>query len=286
MGIYFLLFLAGDLFCSLIFDLLFSVVELPGSAWYSLFRMAGCLILTFFLFRLYTVRGLHRRLEEFRISFRLNIWSVAAAVLLPTFVLCIYIPMGRITVNRFSPGETLLLLAASALTALKAGILEEMLFRGFIMRLLEDRWNRAAAILLPSFLFSLLHIPSMERITVSDVVLLVVSGTLVGILFSLAACTGNSISGSALIHTLWNFLLVTSVFHITTVQEAYGTPLLSVILPTDNILLTGGGFGVEASVVSAAGYLLACGLIVLTGRLERKGSSPAEGDRSSGKDRI
>ena len=40
----------------------------------------------------------------------------------------------------------------------RTGIVEEVVFRGFIMTALERRWNRWAAVLLPSVLFGLVHI--------------------------------------------------------------------------------------------------------------------------------
>lgn len=74
----------------------------------------------------------------------------------------------------------------------------------------------------PSFLFSLLHIPSMETFSVAGVMLLIISGTLVGIMFSLIAYKGNSIANSAMIHTVWNFVMVTGILHITTKKGYYG----------------------------------------------------------------
>ena len=65
---------------------------------------------------------------------------------------------------------------------------EEMMFRGDIMKLLESRWNKSIAILIPSFLFSLVHIPSMVTFTVSGVQLLIISGRVEGIMFSLVRC--------------------------------------------------------------------------------------------------
>ena len=147
--------------------------------------------------------------------------------------------------------------------ALKAGILEEVLFRGFIMKLLENRWGKPLAILLPSVLFGLAHIPAMESFTIGGVVLLAVSGTLVGVMFSFAAYRGNSVSNSALMHSVWNFVMVTSILHITTAQGAYGKPFIQIVIPSDNILLTGAGFGAEASLVAIIGYLLVCVAVIL-----------------------
>ena len=163
-----------------------------------------------------------------------------------------------------------MIIIASAMIALKSGILEEMLFRGFIMKLLESRWNKYVAIFVPSFIFGLVHIPSMETFTVEGVVLLIVSGTLVGLMFSLAAYAGKSVANSMLLHGIWNFVMITDILHITTKEGAYGESIFSMIIPSDNILLTGAGFGMEASIIAIAGYTLVC---ILTGAIWKHKSS-------------
>ena len=159
--VYFLLFLAGDLFSSISFDLLFSFVELPSNALYVILRMLGALLLTAFLFWLYTTKGLHLKMKDFGITPNIKKWGVLISVFLPVFVTAIFAMIGKFDVNSFSAGEICLIIIASMLIALKSGITEEMLFRGYIMKLLESRWNKYIAILIPSFLFSLVHIPSM-----------------------------------------------------------------------------------------------------------------------------
>lgn len=261
--IYFLLFIAGDLLASLIFDLVFSAVKLPASEWYIILRMSGCLLLTSFLFWLYTAKKLHLKMEDFGISLDIKLWGVVLSLLLPAFAAAVFLLAGSAEVNSFTAGEAALAVAASAVTALKAGITEEMLFRGFVMKLLESRWGKPAAILLPSFIFSLAHIPSMDSFTAGGIALLIISGTLVGVMFSLAAYRGGSVSNSALIHSVWNFVMVTSILHITTAQGAYGSPLVQITIPPDSVLLTGAGFGAEASVIAIAGYAIACAVLLI-----------------------
>ena len=122
--------------------------------------------------------------------------------------------------------------------------------------------GQSCCVLVPSFLFSLLHLPSMDEFSVAGILLLMISGTLVGLMFSLVTWKGNSISNSSLLHTIWNFILVTDIMHITTVQGVYGEPVFSVIIPSDNVLVTGAGFGVEASIISIIGYLFVCGAVI------------------------
>ncbi len=250
--------MAGDLFGSLIFDLLFSIINLPVRDLYSIIRMPGYLLLTLVFFWLYTTKVLHLKMKDFGISFSVKWWGVSLSVLLPAFVVVVFLIIGRAEVNAFPIGDILLIFVSSALIALKAGILEEILFRGFIIRLLESKWNKYIAVLIPSVLFSFAHLPSMETFTIGGVFLLITSGTLVGIMFSLASYAGNSIGNNILLHTVWNFAIVTDILHITTPEGAYGEPIVQLIIPSDNILLTGAGFGIEASLIAIVGYALTC----------------------------
>ena len=260
---YILLFLAGDLLNSLVFDLLFSIVELPIRDLYSILRMLGCLIFTYLLFWLYTIKILRLKMESFRIALSIKKWAFLYAVILPFFVIICYLIIGNSTMTALNTGEIIAAVSYSAIAALKAGVLEEMLFRGYILKLLELKWGKVVAVLLPSFLFSLMHIPSMDEFSVAGISLLVISGTLVGIMFSLITYKGNSISNSSLLHAVWNFVFVTDMIHITTAQGIYGEPIFSIIIPSDHVLVTGAGFGVEASIIAIIGYLFVCGAVLL-----------------------
>ena len=260
---YILLFLAGDLLNSLVFDLLFSIVELPIRDLYSILRMLGCLIFTYLLFWLYTIKILRFKMENFRITLSIKKWAFLYAVILLFFVIICYLIIGNSTMTALNTGEIIAAVSYSAIAALKAGILEEMLFRGYILKLLELKWGKVVAVLLPSFLFSLMHIPSMDEFSVAGISLLVISGTLVGIMFSLITYKGNSISNSSLLHAVWNFVFVTDMIHITTAQGIYGEPIFSIIIPSDHVLVTGAGFGVEASIIAIIGYLFVCGAVLL-----------------------
>lgn len=260
---YILLFLAGDLLNSLVFDLLFSIVELPIRDLYSILRMLGCLIFTYLLFWLYTIKILRFKMENFRITLSIKKWAFLYAVILPFFVIICYLIIGNSTMTALNTGEIIAAVSYSAIAALKAGVLEEMLFRGYILKLLELKWGKVVAVLLPSFLFSLMYIPSMDEFSVAGISLLVISGTLVGIMFSLITYKGNSISNSSLLHAVWNFVFVTDMIHITTAQGIYGEPIFSIIIPSDHVLVTGAGFGVEASIIAITGYLFVCGAVLL-----------------------
>lgn len=258
---YFGLFLAGELLGGLPFDLLFSVVHLPYAALYTSCRMAGSLAVTVFLFWLYTTRVLHRSMEDFGICLRLPKWSILLAIALPGFVLAVYSFFGQWSVGRFTVGEGVCLALASVLIALKSGLTEEMLFRGYILRLLEGRWGRKLAILLPSVLFGLVHLTSLTEFSLSSVLLLLLSGTLVGILFSLAACRADSIAASALIHGVWNLVMITGIVNIRAGEPAGGA-FFGLSIPNTSLWLTGGEFGPEASLIAITAYALGCAFLL------------------------
>jgi len=140
------------------------------------------------------------KMRDFKITWNIQGWGILLSALLPDFVVSVFLVMGKAETHMSASSESVFIVIASLITALKAGVLEEMLFRGFIMTLLERKWNQYAAILAPSLLFGLVHIPSMEYFTIASVLLLVISGTLVGVMFSLATYKGNSISNGALMH--------------------------------------------------------------------------------------
>ena len=136
--LYFLLFLAGDFINSLVWDLFFSVVELPYRELYSILRMTGQLFFTCLFFWIYTVKVLRLKMRSFGISFEIKPWGVLFSLLLPASVILAFLFIGQSSTNSFAVNETILIVISSILTALKAGIIEEMLFRGFIMKLLEN----------------------------------------------------------------------------------------------------------------------------------------------------
>jgi len=262
--IYVLLYFAGDLLSSIAFDLLFSMLELPIRGLYSILRILGCFIVTYVLFWLYTTKILHLKMKDFRITCSIRKWAVLYAAILPSFVVICYVIIDSPIVTISNPAEIVIAVTYSIIAALKAGVLEEMLFRGYILKLLETKWGKPVAFLVPSFLFSLLHLPSMDELSVAGVLLLMISGTLVGLMFSLVTWKGNSISNSILLHAMWNFILVTDIVHITTVQGVYGEPFFSIIIPSDNVLVTGAGFGVEASIIAVIGYACICAVCLIS----------------------
>lgn len=76
------------------------------------------------------------------------------------------------------------LTGAILFTGFAVGFVEEAVFRGVIMKVLEMRWNKWIAIIVPSVLFGVLHVIG-TRMNLVSFFQLVIAGSVVGILFSL-----------------------------------------------------------------------------------------------------
>lgn len=180
---------------------------------------------------------------------------IVIALILPLLVTGIYFLLpGDLQKGNMELAETVSTVCAGIFfIGFAAGIVEEMVFRGFIMNLLDQKIGRKAAILLPSLLFGLVHIIGMDFSIVSSLQVLV-AGTLVGIMFSLIALERHSVWNSAIVHVLWNIVILGGVLSIGKSLDEYS--VYTYILHTDSFAVTGGEFGIEASVIAIAGYLV------------------------------
>lgn len=181
-------------------------------------------------------------------------WA-AAALLLPGLVSGVYLFLpGEFAGN---PLETEVKMAfvfsGIFYTGLGAGIVEEMLFRGLIMNVVIKKFGKAAGVVAPSILFASLHIIG-RKFSLFSYAQVMIAGTMVGIMFSLIALEGHSIWNSAIVHAVWNLIIIGGVLTIGTEFDRYA--LYSYVLETPSALLTGGEFGIESSVISIIGYIV------------------------------
>jgi membrane protease YdiL (CAAX protease family) len=155
---------------------------------------------------------------------------------------------------------------------LAAGISEELIFRGYVMRILEARWGKAPAILVPSVIFGLLHIANMKAPNLMDILVLLIAGTSAGVMFSLIAYQSDSIWPGSIVHGVWNFIIIGNILDIGV--EHGGTSLWTYTLESDSTLVTGGTFGIESSLPAILGYLCVIGLAIFLQNRKPKVSAP------------
>jgi membrane protease YdiL (CAAX protease family) len=248
----FIIYLLSTLVAGIVVDMFYIIgkIDLP------VFSLAmRCLLeIVFFIMALYLYvkKGLHLDLAYFRITRKgLNyIWMITA-VLLPSVVILFYFVFVKGTVS-YGNGEPVSRNIAYALkVGLSAGICEEVLFRGYIMKLVENRWNRKAAILIPSVIFASLHLAN--GMGSADVLLLFAAGTTVGIMFSMVTYTSGSVLNSVAVHAVWNTLII-GIFKFASQQIEYGS-IINYTIESDNIFITGGRFGIESAIPAVIGYI-------------------------------
>ena len=151
--------------------------------------------------------------------------------------------------------------AGSPWWALRAGFgsgtIEELIFRGLLMRLLWEAFGLPAALAFSSATFGLAHLLNPQHSVMGALSIIVEAGIVLGALFALTGRLWASIGA----HAGWNFTQGYVFGADVSGSNGGGHWLLAV--PTDGAswLMTGGAFGPEASLAAvvvgaAAGSLL------------------------------
>ncbi|WHY79547.1 type II CAAX endopeptidase family protein [Neobacillus sp. WH10] len=144
----------------------------------------------------------------------------------------------------------------SFITACSAGVIEEILFRGYLFRLIEDKWNAATAILVTSVLFGALHLLTVNGQQLLDVYLILIAGTLVGILFSLIVYKTRVVWNAVVVHIIWNFFMNSKILQFVSTADQSHSSFLMFRFTSDSIWITGGTFGIEVAVPVVVMYVL------------------------------
>jgi membrane protease YdiL (CAAX protease family) len=191
----------------------------------------------------------------------LSLGSVAGFVL---FALVVAVAAVVDVYNIAGPGGTNDLIRVLVTVAVAPAIIEEIIFRGILFRWLEEFAGSWAALLLTSALFGLAHIYNPNATWFSSFAIAVEAGLLIGGAYMLTRSLWAPIG----LHFAWNFTqgFIFDVPVSGTDQDGLVDARLS-----GPELLSGGGFGLEASVIAltiatAAGVWLVV-LAVRRGRL-------------------
>ncbi len=262
----FVIFLAAQILADIVSNLL-SVNVIIDKLIFAAVDIAAVLLLGFVYWK-YILRnpfdeiGLKQKISAVK-------WIIIGFVL-PLAVTAFYLIFtdGQIVKNDM---VTLKFMLARAVidAGISPGICEEFVFRGLMFRYFEKQWNKPVAVIVPSVLFAAIHIITIHSMTFVDIILLLVAGTAVGVMFSLIALETGTIWASAIVHALWNIIIIGGVFIIEAPQ--YGTSasfLYRYELSGGGLLLTGGRFGIESSLPAVVGYLLVSLYLII--RLARK----------------
>ena len=224
------------------------------------------LAITWFLVKLLVKKLFKTQPEEMgmpKVSIRLR--YILLAVILPLAVTASYLLFVKgefISSDMTGAGLFSTVTAGLFYTGIAAPFVEEIIFRGVMLNLLKKKWNTAVAVIAPSVLFGLIHITEIESPTLSSMLLVTLAGTFSGIMFSLIAVKSGSIWNSGIVHAIWNIIVVGGGLTISS-APAEGS-IVTYVLRSDSMLLTGGQFGIESSLVALIGYLAVVFMILLS----------------------
>ncbi len=125
---------------------------------------------------------------------------------------------------------------------LLVAVAEEIVFRGYVLANLRDRYSSRTALIISSILFGLIHLGN-DHLTVVGLATISLSGLLMG----MVTLNTNTISTAIGLHWSWNFVQG-NVFGLS----VSGLNESGVFIPTRHAteVLTGGDFGAEGSLVA------------------------------------
>lgn len=213
-------------------------------------------IFTYFILKIFLERFLNYKLKDFYIDKpKLKWYWVLVAIVLPIIVILSFVIFidGKWVLNDISKMETISILTFGIIyRAISAGICEEMGFRGAIMGILKKEFNIKIAIIIPSILFGLVHTIG-SSLNLSLILQLLISGTMVGIMFSLIEYESKNFWNNALVHAMWNM----STLGIISIGEKLDSESLITYITNTNLnLITGGTYGIDISIFSIMGYFI------------------------------
>lgn len=142
------------------------------------------------------------------------------------------------------------------LAGVQAAVMEEILFRGILFRFLEDFGGSWFALALTSGLFGVAHITNDNATTFSSLAIALEAGVLLGAAYMLTRSLWLPIG----VHFGWN---VTQGLVWDVPVSGNAVDGLTEAMPAGSDLISGGAFGVEASVVALA-LATGAGLWLLT----------------------
>jgi membrane protease YdiL (CAAX protease family) len=192
---------------------------------------------------------------------------VGIGFVLPFSVILIYLIFGKIELlghaEPLSSSVIIYLVVATISIALLGGIIEEILFRGYMFRILEEKWNTTIAIIGPAMLFGSIHLLMIDSIDLVNVILVVIPITLVGVMLGLIVHVTRNIWNVVVVHGIWNFFMAGRIIRTSAFEDHQFNAIYQLQITSDHILLTGGSFGVESAVPAIAVYLTAILVLLL-----------------------
>jgi len=146
---------------------------------------------------------------------------------------------------------------------LLVAVCEEVIFRGILFRLIDDRWNTAVALIVSALVFGAAHLTNPGADWWSALAIAIEAGLLLGAAYKFSGNLWLPIG----IHWIWNYVqgyvLGFAVSGIPIPDKVF-SPIIS-----GPELVTGGVFGAEASIISVGVGLILTVVLLLCAPKDR-----------------
>jgi membrane protease YdiL (CAAX protease family) len=245
----------------------------PGAEWLSAFRRVGILLSALAGYWAYVHWHEKREATELRLQpVRILIAGASGAALLALPVAVLF-ALGVYEMVLFR-GASPALFGPAAVIGIAAA-LEELVGRCLLFRLFERAWGTWAALAAQAVLFALQHLDNVERGGAADVVVMLASVSLLGVLWAGVFVLTRNLWVAAANHAAWNFTILLSGMPLSGIEDwRVLSPLESRSAGSD--WLTGGVFGPENSLLVTVSVTIAVVLLLRTARRRGDFRAPAD----------
>jgi hypothetical protein len=244
----------------------------PGPEWLSAFRRAGILLSALAGYWAYVHWHEKREATELRLQPVHILLAGASGVGLLVLPIAVLFALGAYEMVLFR-GASPALLGAAAIIGI-AATLEELVYRCLLFQLLERAWGTGVAMAAQSVLFALQHLENVEQGGTADAVVMLVSVTLLGLLWAGVFVLVRNLWVVAANHAAWNFTILLSGVPLSGIEDWRAlAPLESRY--SGPAWLTGGMFGPESSLLVIVPVSVAVVLLLRTARRRGNFRAPA-----------
>ena len=153
---------------------------------------------------------------------------------------------------------------ASFLFFFVVAVFEEIIFRGLLFRMIDDRWNTTVALIVSALLFGAMHLPNDGATLWSSFAIAIEAGLLLAAAYKFSGTLWLPIG----IHWAWNYVQG-NILGFAVSGNPVADKAFSPIITGPN-WLTGGVFGAEASVIAVAAGLLLTIILLACNKRDRR----------------
>lgn len=235
----------------------------PVPEWLSGIRRAGILLSALAGYWAYMHWHEKREVTELRLQPLPTLLGGASGAGLSALPIAVLFAIGAYEMVLFR-GASPALLGVAAVIGI-AATLEELVYRCLLFQLLERAWGTAVAMAVQSVLFALQHLENVEKGGSADAVMMLVSVTLLGLLWAGVFVLARNLWVVAAHHAAWNFTILLTGVPLSGIEDWRAVaPLESRYAGPD--WLTGGIFGPESSLLVIVPVTVAVMLLLRTAR--------------------